>query len=891
MAPAACRGEFDVTNRHLTLSLALALALGSSGAHALGLGQLQVKSGLSQPLVAEIPIISATPAELEQLDVRLASPDAFARVGLELPVELTANLQFSLGKNSQGQPVIRITTPQRFTEPFLSFLIEADWGKGRVTREYTALIDPPYISPAVVRPLVTPSIAAAPPPAPRPEPAPAPVAATVEPEPQPVRPEPEPARPVAVEEAPPAPAPEALPVAPPPAPEPEPVVAAAPPPQPVAEPVPEPVQPAPEPEPVAAIPAEPEPQPEPVAAAPEPPAPEPVREPEPEPAAPQPEPEPVAAAPAAAPTPSQYGPVAPGQTLFSIANTLRQDGADVNQMMLALLRANPEAFANDNVNALKSGSVLRVPRQDEITQLSDAEAASLVNQQMQAWRGPRAPVPQPEEASAAPEPVAAEPAPAPVQAPAPAPKPPRTASRPAPAASRLEIVPPSGNARARGAQSGAAAGAGGTELRAELAQAREDLAARSAEVKELKSRVNELEQQQSDRQRLIDMQNSQLRDLQQRLSAVEGGQPAASASAAEPGAAPITIDASSSADAAAATPAAAAAPAPAPAEPAPAAAAEATPPAAPTWYLNPYLLVGALLVILGGLVLLMRRSKPAAENGDTTRRISDDEALRASIAKTRDAGARIPVAPAAPVIVPSGKAAPVIAPSAAPAAPAPSGEGELALKALQEAVKQRPNDLEAHISLLRFLHSRGDAEAYQDAAQAMRAQLSTTMDPRWREAVVMGASLLPKTQLFSQAGWNSPRFENDGAPAPAAPRPVAAPVPAPAPTPPAPTAPVAARATAAAAVTPAAQAAPVRVFEPPVDDEPLLGGVDIEDPNLFGDMSGGAEDEASATRIELAKAYLAIGDLDGARSMLEEVMAEGGAGARAEAARILKEIG
>ena len=100
----------------------------------------------------------------------------------------------------------------------------------------------------------------------------------------------------------------------------------------------------------------------------------------------------------------------------------------------------------------------------------------------------------------------------------------------------------------------------------------------------------------------------------------------------------------------------------------------------------------------------------------------------------------------------------------------------------------------------------------------------------------------------------------------------------------------------AAAAAPSA-AAPVRVFEPPVDDEPLVGSADVDDPNMFGDFGGGAsadigpEDEASATRIELAKAYLAIGDLDGARSMLEEVLAEGGAGARTEAARILKEIG
>src|SRR5207244_9373455 len=135
-------------------------------------------------------------------------------------------------------------------------------------------------------------------------------------------------------------------------------------------------------------------------------------------------------------------------------------------------------------------------------------------------------------------------------------------------------------------------------------------------------------------------------------------------------------------------------------------------------------------------------------------------------------------------------------------------DGALALKALQDAVKQRPADLEAHISLLRFLHSRGDADGYQEAAQSMRTHLTSTMDPRWREAVVMGASLLPKTQLFSQAGWNSPRFEaGEGTPtspaATAPPAAAAAPAPKPAPPPmtpaPAVAAAAATRATAAAA--------------------------------------------------------------------------------------------
>ena len=876
--------------RRLSLPLAIALAAASPGAYALGLGQLQVKSGLSQPLVAEIPIISATPGELERLDVRLASPEAFARVGLELPMELSQNLQFSLGRNSAGQPVIRITTPNRFTEPFLSFLIEAEWGKGKVTREYTALIDPPYIAPAVVRPLLTPSIATAPAPAPAPEPvAPAVVEA--------------PAQPVAIEEAPPAPEPEPLVAAPPPAPEPEPAPVAV---QRDPEPVAVAPEPAPAPEPPAPVRAEPEP--EPVAATP-PPAPEPVRqpEPEPEPVRPAPEPEPVAAAeppPAPAPAPAapgQYGPVAPGQTLFSIASNLRPDpSVSVNQMMLALLRANPGAFEGDNVNQLKRGSVLRVPRQDEVTQLSEAEASALVGQQMQAWRSPRAAVPQPEEASAEPAPVAA--------APAPAPPPPRVAAaRPRPAPSRLEIVPPSGDRRARGGQSGAAAGAGGVELRAELAQAREDLAARNAEITELKSRISDLEQQQNDRQRLVDLQNAQLKELQDRLRAVEGGAPATPAGpASATAAAPITIDAGGDAATAAAAPAAPVESAPAPA---PAAATVAEPEAPAPWYLNKWALIAAVVLILGGLVLLMRRSKPSADNGESNaRRLSDDEALKASIAKTREAGARIATHSDAPVIVPAGK----------PAASAASArEGELALKALQDAVRERPSDLEAHLSLLRFHHSRGDAEAYQAAAQAMRAHLPTTLDPRWREAVVMGASLLPKTQMFSQAGWNTPRFDGDGTAPPAAtppapaPAPVAAapaPKPAPAPAAPAPKpapapAPVAARpapapapaAPVAAVAATSAAPAPVRVFEAPAEES-----LDVADPNLFGEFGAGEsnaeanlmdEDEASATRIELAKAYLAIGDLDGARSMLEEVLAEGGPVARGEAARILKEIG
>ena len=758
---------------HLILTLAVALGLASPSLSAMGLGPLQVKSGLNQPLVAEIPIISATPSELEQLDVRLASPEAFARIGLDRPGELTANLQFSVGKNSRGQPVILVTTPGRFSEPLLNFLIEAEWGKGTVTREYTALIDPPYIASAIVKPMQAPTVAA-------PVAAPPVVSApAVEPVPEPVQ-EPAPM---------PAQAPEVVQQPPPRAPEPAPTPYVA-------------------------------PTPAPVAVAPEP----------------QPEPEP---APAPASTPGQYGPVAPGQTLWSIANAVRPDaGISVNQMMVALLRANPEAFAQENVNRLKQGSVLRVPGQDEATRLSATQAAELVNQQASAWRTPRAAVPQPVEIATPSENISA----APPIAAAPA-RPSRAAS------SRLEIVPPSGNAAARGTQSGAAAGAGGTELRAELVQAREDLAARTSEVDELKSRVAELEKQDADRQRLIEMQSSQMKELQDRLNQVQQ------------------------------------APTPAPAAPAAdatAAAAPAAADAAPTkpWYLNPLVIGGAVLVLLGGLVLAMRRSKSKPDNEATGTRLSDDEALRASMAKTRQAAERI-------------KPGPVVAPAPAP----PPVDSEL--EARSKAVRSKPQDLEAHLNLLRLHHSRGKAVDYEVAAQAMRNQLSSTMDPRWREAVVMGASLMPGNPLFSQAGWNSPRYSD--------PEPKVAPTPVPSPAP----------AAALPSFLASAEPAPVKVFEPPIDDSSLeftTGSPRDANPDKeinFGDQAavmdetfGGslrdihrdeaklmAEDESSATRIELAKAYMDIGDQDGARSMLEEVLAEGGPAAKAEAARLLKDMG
>ncbi len=157
--------------RLMKSSLAVALALATGQVAALGLGPIQVKSGLNQPLVAEIPVTTDSPAEANDLRVGMASEEDFQRVGLNR-ARVGMPLDFAVGSNGRGQTVIKVTTKDAVREPFLDFLIEVNWTKGKVLREYTVLLDPPVTAPAVVtssRP------AAAPAPRPRPVVAPRPV--------------------------------------------------------------------------------------------------------------------------------------------------------------------------------------------------------------------------------------------------------------------------------------------------------------------------------------------------------------------------------------------------------------------------------------------------------------------------------------------------------------------------------------------------------------------------------------------------------------------------------------------------------------------------------------------------------------------------------------------
>ena len=232
---------------------------------------------------------------------------------------------------------------------------------------------------------------------------------------------------------------------------------------------------------------------------------------------------PVAAAPALAPAlADEYGPVQAGETLGEIAQQLVGEGISREQAIVALFRANPQAFISNNLNLVRQGAVLRIPDRSEIAGLDLRESRALMREQIAAWRDMTRPAPQPDAVAAADGVVdgaaGTDSGEAGPQAGA--------ASRTADA--RLEIVPPSAaGGQQAGVRSGIQAGGEGEmlrqEMQQELLQNRETLAARESEVSELKARVADLERLQAQQAQLIELKDSEMAAVQERLANASEG--------------------------------------------------------------------------------------------------------------------------------------------------------------------------------------------------------------------------------------------------------------------------------------------------------------------------------------------------------------------------------
>lgn len=395
---------------------ALSLAVFIAGAYpaassALGLGDIESSSHLNQPLRAKINLLSATPADASQIQVRLASPEVFNRVGVARP-NFLGSLRFQPSVQG-GRPVILVTSSAPIQEPFVNFLLEVSWPQGQLLKEYTVMLDPPVL----MQPGSTVAGEAA------------------------VRAEPKAAGSVRREQ---------------------------------------------------------------------------------QQARQQTRRQTAAAAPARSSTPrpsKRTYRVRSGDTLFKVASRLRQPGVTNDQMMMALFRANPNAFINNNINNLKSGVVLKAPSANKVKSLSRAEARRQIRQQHAEWRNLRTSlakktVPQKSVAPVAKQSVKQTNT-----------KSNRIASNQQQDKARLEVL---GTNKGKGASNAASAGANSaklSELEKQLSLARESLTTRQQENRELKSRVSDLESVLSKKNRLIELRNQQLADLQKQLSQ-QGDKPA-----------------------------------------------------------------------------------------------------------------------------------------------------------------------------------------------------------------------------------------------------------------------------------------------------------------------------------------------------------------------------
>ena len=347
-------------------------------------------------------------------------------------------------------------------------------------------------------------------------------------------------------------------------------------------------------------------------------------------------PSPSVPAPAARPAPAvparprsdQYQ-VNKGDTLYHIATETRPDAqVSVDQMMLALQKANPDAFYHDNINALKSGAILRIPTRDTVDATHVADARAQVRRQMEDWSGAAA-----RKATTVVQnnPVAA------------APSQPSHAQATA-GSDRLALVPPSQGGGSAASRPGEKGGTGTAEiagLKQQLATSKESLTSLKQENGDLQSRVKDLEDISGKNKQLLGMKDAEIAELQRKLAeaqqqaaktaAVPAGSAAQAAKASSAAGAPksaasvaTAAPASSSTAAPASTTAAhATGPAPVAAKPAPAAkpAMAAAPQnvqnqdIAEPWYRQPLAWIIAGVVILGLILLglVRRRPKPLPE--------------------------------------------------------------------------------------------------------------------------------------------------------------------------------------------------------------------------------------------------------------------------------------
>src|SRR5690554_1494870 len=142
--------------RKLVMTCGFAAAFLANYVNALGLGEVELRSALNQPLDAEIKLLDVGDLSAEQIIVALGSPADFERNGLER-LHFYTEIKFNVVLNSSEGAIVQLSTRNPVREPYLNFLVEARWTSGRLLREYTLLMDLPTFADEPAAPVASPS--------------------------------------------------------------------------------------------------------------------------------------------------------------------------------------------------------------------------------------------------------------------------------------------------------------------------------------------------------------------------------------------------------------------------------------------------------------------------------------------------------------------------------------------------------------------------------------------------------------------------------------------------------------------------------------------------------------------------------------------------------------
>lgn len=145
--------------RKLVLAIAAASALSSGMAHALGLGELTLKSAQNQPLDAEIELLDVRDLTAAEMAPSLAPPEEFAKAGIERPTYLN-DLVFTPVINPNGKSVLRVTSSQALPAPMVKFLVQVMWPSGRLLRDYSVLVNQAALPGAKPESTISPAVSA-----------------------------------------------------------------------------------------------------------------------------------------------------------------------------------------------------------------------------------------------------------------------------------------------------------------------------------------------------------------------------------------------------------------------------------------------------------------------------------------------------------------------------------------------------------------------------------------------------------------------------------------------------------------------------------------------------------------------------------------------------------